>query len=217
LRPVNLLPPRYRPARASGDRPGIGYAAIGAHAVLLVMVLLFVVTSNGIKDAENKTAIAQAEQQAAQVRIGQLQAYGDFAALKVSREQAVAGVAQVRFDYERLMREVALVLPHNTYLTTFSATGSGGATATAGTATATGPSVNVGGCAPSHPGVSVAIVRLRKLHNVQDVELNSSTKAAGTATTGVPCKVTWAASLTFSPESAPTVQTSVPARLGGGQ
>ena len=219
MRPVNLLPPRYRPARASGDRPGIGYAAIGALAVLLVMVLVYVVVNNGIKDAQNKTAQAQAEQQAAQARIGELQAYGDFAALKASREQAVAGVAQVRFDYERLMREVALVLPENTYLTTFNASAGGGAAATAGTATATGPSVNVTGCAPSHPGVAVAIVRLRKLHNVESVELNSSTKAGGggTATAAAGCKVTWVAALTFSAESAPTVQTSVPARLGGGQ
>jgi Tfp pilus assembly protein PilN len=183
------------------------------------MVLVYVVVNNGIKDAQNKTAQAQAEQQAAQARIGELQAYGDFAALKASREQAVAGVAQVRFDYERLMREVALVLPENTYLTTFNASAGGGAAATAGTATATGPSVNVAGCAPSHPGVAVAIVRLRKLHNVESVELNSSTKAGGggTATAAAGCKVTWVAALTFSAESAPTVQTSVPARLGGGQ
>ena len=213
MRPVNLLPTRYRPARASGDRPGIGYAAIGALAVLLVMVLVYVVTSNGIKDAENKTAQAQVEQQAAQARIGQLQAYGDFAALKAGREQAVFGVAQVRFDYERLMREVALVLPHNTYLTTFNATAGGGAAATSGTATASGPTVSVTGCAPSHPGVAVAIVRLRKLHNVQTVELNSSTKAAAAGG----CGVTWVAALTFSAESAPTVQSAVPARLGGGQ
>jgi Tfp pilus assembly protein PilN len=219
LRPVNLLPPRYRPARASGERPGIGYAAIGALAVLLVMVLVYVVTSNGIKDAEGKTAQAQVEQQAAQARVGQLQAYGDFTALKASREQAVAGVAQLRFDYERLMREVALVLPHNTYLTTFSATTGGGTAATAGSATATGPSVNITGCAPSHPGVAVAIVRLRKLHNVESVELNSSTKAAtgGTGAAAPACKVTWVAAMTFKAESAPTVQSSVPARLGGGQ
>jgi Tfp pilus assembly protein PilN len=202
LRPVNLLPTRYRPARASGDRPGIGYAAIGALAVLLLMVLLYVVTNNGIKDAKNKTAVAQAEQQAAQVKIGQLQAYGDFAALKASREAAVAGVAQVRFDFERLMREVALVLPHNTYLTTFSATGSA-------------PAVNIAGCAPSHPGVATAIVRLRKLHNVQSVELSSSTKGGGGPATA--CKVTWVATMTFAGEVPPTTQKSVPARLGGGQ
>ena len=47
------------------------------------------------------------------------------------------GVAETRFDYERLMREVALVLPHNTYLTNFAAATSGGTTATAGAATTT--------------------------------------------------------------------------------
>jgi Tfp pilus assembly protein PilN len=218
VRPINLLPARYQPARASGQRPGIGYAAIGALAVLLVMVLLYVITNNGINDAKDKTAKAQAEQQEAQVRIGQLQAYGDFAQLRQTREAAVRGVAQLRFDYERLMREMALVLPHDTYLTTFSATGTGAA-ATSGSASANGPAVTVNGCAPSHPGVATAIVRLRKLHNVVDVELGSSTKGGGASdsATAPACKVNWTATLTFTPETAATVQEPVPARLGGGQ
>jgi Tfp pilus assembly protein PilN len=224
VRPINLLPPRYQPARASGDRPGIGYAAIGALAVVLVMVLLYVVTNNGINDAKEKTAQATAEKAVADAKIGQLQAFGDFATLKTTREQAVKGAAQQRFDYERLMRETALVLPHNTYLTAFTASTGGaaaGATTTTGTTaatTSTGPGVTIAGCAPSHPGVATAIVRLRKLHNVTDVNLTSSVKAggSGTATTSA-CNVTWAATLTFQPETAPTVQEPVPARLGGGQ
>src|SRR5213076_1477812 len=118
---------------------------IGVLAVLLVMVVLYVVTNNGINDAHQKTAKAQAEQQAAEAKIGQLQAFGDFAALKQSREAAVKGVAQLRFDYERLMREMALVLPHDTYLTSFSASATGGATS--GTTTGSGPSVTLSGCA----------------------------------------------------------------------
>src|SRR3954453_12788164 len=157
MRPINLLPARYQRARASGDRPGIGYAAIGALAVLLLMLVLYVVTNNGINDAKDKTAKAQSEEQAAQAKIGQLQAYGDFVALKQEREAAVKNVAAVRFDYERLMREIALVLPHNTYLTQFTA-GAGGAaagaapTSTSGSASATGPALTITGCAPSHPG-----------------------------------------------------------------
>jgi hypothetical protein len=225
MRPVNLLPARYQPARASGERPGIGYAAIGALAVILLMIVLYVVTNNGINDAKEKTAKAQAEQQAAEAKIGQLQAYGDFATLKQSREAAVRNVAELRFDYERLMREMALVLPHNTYLTQFTGgTGSAAAastpTATAGTTTASGPSVTIGGCAPSHPDVATAIVRLRKLHNVTDVNLTSSTKGAtGTSapTGGNACPVAWAATLTFEPETPSTSPGPVPARLGGGQ
>jgi Tfp pilus assembly protein PilN len=221
MRPINLLPARYKPARASGERAGVGYIAIGVLAVLLLMVVLYVVTNNGIKDAHEKTAKAQAEQQAAEAKIGQLQAFGDFAALKQSREAAVKGVAELRFDYERLMRETALVLPHDTYLTSFTAATNGaGSTATAGTTTATGPSLTVAGCAPSHPGVATAIVRLRQLHNVTDVELTNSAKggaAAGATATSGACKVTWGATLTFQPESPSTDQGPVPARLGGGQ
>ncbi len=218
MRPVNLLPPRYRPARASGDRPGIGYAAIGGLAVLLLMVLLYVLASNGINDAKDKTAKATAEQQAAQTRIGQLQSFGDFAALKQAREAAVENVALSRFDYERLMREMALVLPHNTFLTQFTSAPGGAATttATAGTtapAAATGPLVSISGCAPSHPGVATAIVRLRSLHGVQDVNLGSSTKAGAASA----CPVAFTASLTFTAAAPPTVKEAVPARLGGGQ
>jgi hypothetical protein len=184
------------------------------------MVVLYVVTNNGIKDAHQKTADAQAEQQAAQAKIGQLQAYGDFASLKQSREAAVKGVAELRFDYERLMREMALVLPHDTYLTSFTAATNGaGATASAGSTTATGPSLTIAGCAPSHPGVATALVRLRQLHNVTDVSLTNSSKGGTGATPGTSgaCKVTWGATLTFQPETAPTAQGPVPARLGGGQ
>jgi Tfp pilus assembly protein PilN len=223
MRAINLLPPRYQPARASGQRTGIAYAAIGVLAVLLVMIVAYVLTNNSINDAKDKTAQAQQEQQVAQAKIGQLQSYGDFATLKTSREAAVKGVADARFDYERLMREIALLLPHNTYLTQLSSTGAAASadqTATTGTTTATGPTISVNGCAPSHRGVADAIVRMRKLHNVQDVELKTSQKssAGGAAAGGAAiCKVQWTASLTFNPESAPTTPQPVPARLGGGQ
>jgi Tfp pilus assembly protein PilN len=221
VRPINLLPARYQRARASGDRPGIGYAAIGILAVLLLMIVLYVTTNNGINDAREKTATAQVEQQAAQARVGQLQAFGNFQQLKASREDAVKRVATARFDYERLMRETALLLPKNTYLTSLNA-GTGGGTAStsgaSGTTTSTGPSVTIAGCSPSHPDVATAIVRLRKLHNVTDVNLQNSTKAgASTSGTTAACAVQWGAVLTFNPETAPTVPEPVPARLGGGQ
>ena len=228
MRPVNLLPDRYRPLRGTGGRAGVAYIAVGVLAVLLVMVLLYVVTTNGINDANDKTAEAQAEQAAAQAKLGSLQPYAEFASLKATREAAVRTVAQSRFDYERLMREVALVLPHDTYLTSFNASGAGGtassttttptATTTTGTAgtTGTGPTVSVSGCAPSHPAVATAIVRLRKLHNVVDVDLQTSSKNSSTGASTAACKVSWTGSLTFQGEATPTSVARVPARLGGG-
>jgi Tfp pilus assembly protein PilN len=188
-------------------------------AVLLVMVLAYVLTNNSINDAKEKTAQANADAAVAQAKVGQLQSFADFAALKQARFNAVESVALLRFDYERLMREVALVLPHDTHLTTFTAT-SAGATASTGSATAVGPALNVAGCAPSHQGVATVIVRLRQLHNVTDVELQSSTKASTGGTpsaTAATCPVSWTAALTFQPESTPPTPGAVPVRLGGGQ
>jgi Tfp pilus assembly protein PilN len=215
LRPVNLLPARYRRARATGERPGLAYAALGILAVVFLMILGVVLTNNQINDAKDKTAKANAEAAAANAKVGQLQAYGNFASLKASREAAVTQVADARFDYERLMREMALVLPHDTYLTTFSAAPGGAATGTA-----TGPAVTLSGCAPTYKGVATAIVRLRKMHNVTDVNLTSSTKAAattGSAAGGGVCPVAWNGTVTLQPEAAPTTAAPVPARLGGGQ
>ena len=183
------------------------------------MVVAYVITNNGINDAKNKTAKAQADAAAAQAKIAELQGFGNFAALKGQRETAVAGIAETRFDWERLMREMALVLPHNTFLTAFSAAPGGATTSAAsGTATATGPTVTVTGCAPSHDGVAVAIVRLRKMHNVDDVNLSSSTREASGASSagGGTCPTQWNATVTMQAETAPTTSV-VPARLGGGQ
>jgi hypothetical protein len=236
VRPVNLLPARYRPARPTGERPGLGYIALVALAAVLIMVLVYVETVNGINDAKDKTADAQAQATAAQSKVGQLQGYGTFASLKQSRELAVAGVSESRVDYERVMREIALVLPHNTYLTSFSSTQSGSSStstsstttttpsSTAGTstsasapATGNGPTITLAGCAPRHKDVATAIVRLRKMHNVNDVELTNSTRSTNATTAGgAACPTTWTATVTMHSETAPTAS-NVPARLGGGQ
>lgn len=213
MKPVNLLPPRYRPARATGERPGIGYAAIGALAVLLLMVVMYVLTNNKINDATAAAAQAQVERDAAQARAGQLSSFGDFAQLKGAREAAVASIAEVRFDWERLMREVALVLPKGVFLVTFTGSASGD-----GSDGSTGPLLTLGGCAPNHPAVAATLVRLRKMHNVTSADLSNSTKAttASNATTA-PCPTSWSGTVKFQAETPPTTPAPVPARLGGGQ
>lgn len=217
MRPVNLLPPRYRPARASGERPGIGYAAIGGLAVLLLMVVLYVLTNNKINDANEAAAKAEAQKAEAQARAGQLTAFGDFSQLRASRENAVASIADVRFDWERLMRETALVLPEDVYLTAFNGSaGTGGEAGGEGGA----PTATIAGCAPDHPAVADTLVRLRKMHNVVSVDLASSSKAdtsGAAAAAGTPCPTAWDGKVTFQAEAPPTKSEQVPARLGGGQ
>ena len=223
MRAVNLLPERYRPARATGRLRGSAYVTIAVLGVLLLMLLGYVITQNQINDANEKANEAQSAAQVAEARAAALGAFGSFKQIKQQREQAVKGLALTRFDYERLLREIALVLPKDAYLTSFAATPAGGAggEGAATTVPTTGPSLQLGGCAASHRSVATTIVRLRRMHNVTDVTLNSSTKAGqAAAATGAGgtggCRTTWAAVITFEPEAAPPERPSVPARLGGG-
>ena len=101
MRPVNLLPERYRPAKSSGKRSGSAYVLLGVLGALLLVVFLFVNTSNQVADREQKTAAAQAEAQQAEAQAGTLGAYGDFKAAKETRTQSVGSIANGRFDWER--------------------------------------------------------------------------------------------------------------------
>ena len=216
MRPVNLLPERYRPARATGRLRGSSYITVGVLGVLLLMVLGYVITNNQIKDKQDQTNRAVEEAQIAEARATELGSFGNFVQIKQQREDAVKGLALTRFDYERLMREIALVLPDDVFLTTFNATAAGDqGTAPAGAAViATGPSLTLGGCAPDHPDVSETLVRLRRMHKVADVNLVSSTKNQDEAAAA--CIVAWNATVTFEAEAAPPSRPAVPARLGGG-
>ena len=209
MRPVNLLPERYRPARATGRLRGSAYFTIAVLGVLLLMVLGYVLTSNSIKNTREETNDAIGQAQEAEARASALGSFGNFQQIKVQREAAVKSLATTRFDYERLMREMALVLPKDVYVSTFTATATG--EAVPGVVATTGPTLTLGGCAPDHPSVADTLVRLRQLHNVIDVDLNTSA-----ATEGGQCKVEWNVTATFNAETATEKRPSVPARLGGG-
>lgn len=224
MRPVNLLPERYRPARATGRLRGSAYVTVAVLGVLLLMVVGYVVTQNQINDARDATNRAIEEAQVAEARANALGSFGNFQQIKEQRETAVKGLALTRFDYERLMREIALLLPEDVYLTSFASTPAAqNQEPQPGGITATGPTLEIGGCAPTHRDVSTTLVRLRRLHKVIEVNLTSSVKAdeddgeggSGGGDTGG-CRVAWNAVASFEAEAAPPSRPAVPARLGGG-
>lgn len=218
MRAVNLLPERYRPARATGRLRGSSYVTIGVLAVLLLMVLGYVITNNQINSNKEDANEAIAEAQAAEARAAQLGAFGDFLQVKQQREAAVKTLALSRFDYERLLREMALALPDDVFLTQFATAAAGQeAGAASPTVSAVAPQLTLGGCAPDHRSVADTVVRMRNLHNVTDVVLNTS--ASGESAEGGGeggCRTSWTATLTFEPEVVQADRPSVPARLGGG-
>ena len=189
MRPVNLLPGEFRPRRANGALSGSAYVLVGALAGLLLLVGLYVFTANKVTSRENQTAEAKQQTEEAQAKINALGAYGDFATVAQQRSASVKKLAGGRFDWERLTRELAVVLPNGVWLTEVDASSMPDSATTAAPAAATGqpeitgPSAKLVGCSKKQPDVARLIVRLKQMHRVDDVQLKESSvsEAAGTS------------------------------------
>ncbi|MGH2716395.1 MAG: PilN domain-containing protein [Thermoleophilaceae bacterium] len=236
MRPVNLLPESSRRHRPSGKLGGSAYAVVGLLAVLLAMAVAYVLTTNDISDKEGKIATAEAEAAEARQRAGSFSAFSGFAQIKEARLASVRDRAAVRFDWERLMREVSHVIPDDVWLLDMSAStapqdaSGGAATTTPGTAAPLNPSLTLSGCAKGQPSVAALMVRLRKLHRTEDVQLTESGRqdptegegaTDGAASSGDSCvsdRYRFAVTVSFSAPN-PAEEAAggaVPAALGGG-
>ncbi len=237
MRAVNLLPSGERPALAAAQGNG-SYIVLGVLGALLIGVVGFVMTQNQISSRTSEIARVKQEQAEAEQKAARLGSFGDFAAVKATRLASVTDLAQARFDWERLMRELALVLPEDTYITEATTSASGavdGASAPTPTGTvASGPTLKLIGCAPSQTAVAEVMVRLRNLHRAEDVQLSESGKPeeqadpAGAAVASEPtvaaegCGSDYQFTTTVAFSATPPVgaeaqpEGGVPAALGGG-
>jgi Tfp pilus assembly protein PilN len=233
VRPVNLVPQDQRRRTPSDGGGKSAHIALGVLGVLLAMVVGYVLTSNTVTERQNETEAARVEADRLEAKIAQKGNFSDFASIAQTRMQSVAGVAASRFDWERFMRELARVIPADSWLQSADASTTGDAVA-AGTTTGTpapastsatgSPSANLVGCTPSQSDAARLMVRLRQLNRVEDVQLGSSTKEeASTGAAGIEsCGGGYKFDLTlkFSPAApageAPRGEARVPASLGGG-
>jgi len=230
MKAVNLIPNDQRRAQGSGARSGSSYIVIGVLVTLLAMVAGYVLTSNKATQGQNDAAAAKAEADSLEAEVAQRGSFTNFSQIKDTRLASVSGVAETRFDWERLMRELSRVMPSGSWLQTTEASvtgevaGAEAATPVAGTAVATQPKANLVGCTPHQSDVARMMVRMRELHRVSDVELNASSTefgAAGDASVdSCGSLYQFDLSVSFSPTPPPTEaphgETVVPTSLGGG-
>ena len=180
---VNLLPAKHRPRTPTGGQQGSSYAVIGVLGAVVVMVLVYALTVNGINTKKAAVARTKAETVQAKKRADSLAAYGNFIQVKEERVSSVKQLATGRVDWERLARGLAHVLPTGVWLTSAAASATGDPTASgnggAGAGATPGgakPAIALNGCAATRPDVAVALVRLRHLPAVEDVKLASIQK-----------------------------------------
>ena len=138
MRPVNLLPEEYRPRKATGETKGGAYAVLGVLGTLLVMVLGFALVTNQVNSRKTELAQAKTEADQAEAKTQSQGAFADFRQIKQQREQSIKGLAESRFDWERLMRELALVIPEGMWLMDVTAS-TAGSTAPGGASTGSTP------------------------------------------------------------------------------
>jgi Tfp pilus assembly protein PilN len=232
VRPVNLIPQDQR-RRTPSEGSGRGaHAVLGVLAVLLAMAVVYVLTANSVTEKNSQAEEARVEAEQLEAQAVQKESFTDFAEIAQTRAASVAAVANTRFDWERLMRELSRVMPDGSWLTGASASATGStdpgaapADPAAAAAPAAGtPSATLTGCTPKHSDVARMMVRLRQLHRVVDVSLTQSSRGeaatAGAAIDSCGDNTSFDLTLTFDAAApvaeAPRGATRVPAALGGG-
>jgi Tfp pilus assembly protein PilN len=186
MRPVNLIPAEDRQGQHSPLRSGpLAYVVIGALVALLAGVTALVLTGNQIAEQKNEVVQLKREDAAETARAKRLSSYSQFASLREQRVATVTSLADSRFDWERVMRELSLVLPSNVWLITLDATAAsgtsveggseGGSSSGAGLRGAVpGPALELSGCASGQEAVAGFVTILKDIDGVTRVGVQSS-------------------------------------------
>jgi len=176
MRPINLIPPEERRGDQAPLRSGpLAYVLVGALAALLVGVVALVLVGNQVSEREDEVATLQREDAAASAKAAKLTAYTRFQALSEQRAETVQSLADSRFDWERVMRELALVLPGDVWLTDMNGSAAGGeGGGGGGSLGALGPTLELTGCATGQESVAGFVVALKDIDGVTRVGVQSS-------------------------------------------
>src|SRR5665811_87450 len=110
MRPVNLIPAEERRGGAAPLRTGpLPYVVLGGLVVLLLGVVALVLAGNQVADREGEVAQLEREDARAAAKARDLAAYTEFREMSEARVATVSELADSRFDWERVMRELALI------------------------------------------------------------------------------------------------------------
>jgi Tfp pilus assembly protein PilN len=187
MRPVNLIPPEERAGARKPMRGGpLAYVIVGALAAAVIGVAALAVTSNQISDSKAEIARLEEERTTVEARAQALDAYTQFHLLQEQRTATITSLADSRFDWQRVMHELSLILPSNVWLTTLAGTASPGVAVNGGAGSTLrgsipGPALELNGCAQSQDAVAGFIQALKEIDGVTRVGVQSSAVGSGEA------------------------------------
>lgn len=184
MRPVNLIPPEERRGESAPLRHGsLSYLIVGGLAAVLVGAVLTVMTQNTIAERETEIATLESREAEARARAESLAPFAEFTNVADARSATVSSLAQSRFDWYRVLRELSLVIPEDVSLSSLDGTVSG-ADAAGGegsdlAAGSLGPSLSMSGCAAGHEAVAGFLEDLKDIDGVTRVGAENSTLGEG--------------------------------------
>lgn len=185
MRPVNLIPTEERPGSRRPLRSGpLAYIVVGALAAALIAVTAVVVTESKISDRQAEVTQLKREQASITAKARALSSYTQFATVREQRLATVTSLADSRFDWERVLHELSLVIPADVQLTSLAGTASpevstaGGAGISMRSAIA-GPALEMVGCASSQGAVAGFVEALKDIDGVTRVGVQGSTMSGG--------------------------------------
>jgi Tfp pilus assembly protein PilN len=180
MRPVNLIPAEERPGSRRPMRGGpLAFVIVGALAAALVGVTVLVITGNQISERRSEIVQLEGERATVEARAQALDAYTRFHSVREQRTATIASLADSRFDWERVMRELSLVLPGDVWLTNLTGTASpevdpDGGAGVAIRETIPGPALELVGCARSQDAVAGFVQALKEVDGVTRVGVQQS-------------------------------------------
>lgn len=192
MRPVNLIPVEDRRGEQAPLRTGpVAYIVLGALVAVLAGVAMLVLAGNQISERKDEVATLEREDATAAAKAAKLASYTQFRDISEQRVATVQSLADSRFDWERVLRELSLILPSDVALTELDASGAGGEGAESGGESSdaafagiAGPSLNMTGCAAGYKGVARFVTALKDIDGVTRVGVQSSDETAGSSGSG---------------------------------
>jgi Tfp pilus assembly protein PilN len=185
MRPVDLTPEEERGRRgvASDRAPSragnLSYVIVGALALCVIGVAALALTSKSISDKEAEVAGLEQDLADSEAKAAALAPFAQFRAIQESRAGTVASLAKSRFDWERVIRELSLVLPPDVWLTNLTGTVTPEVSvpndaSISARDSVLGPALELVGCAPSQDSVAGLAAALEDIDGVTRVGVASS-------------------------------------------
>jgi Tfp pilus assembly protein PilN len=182
MRAFNLLPREARRETAT-RRPGLAHVAVAVVAILALAALgaMFLMTNASLQDKRGERDALQQQLQTLQAQIDESERGGQQPELedeRAARTAALATALRARVAWDRLLREVALVLPGDVYVQTLTAKAPGSLAAVTAETSSGAVHFALTGSTDQQADVALTLSRLSVIPELTNVRLVSAQRPA---------------------------------------